>query len=132
MRGWFSQKNLKFKEIVLFEFVFFSCYYFSMDLKRQSEHWELCPDTSSFVSNWFSIYSGKLLPLNWRFLKFCQWLLVPNCDKSWIVVSRQKFNCFELKNDPVNQPSIFTNISVFFVKTHKKPQIGFWVNSFLK
>ena len=36
-------------------FLFFKCYYSSVNLKRQSEHSGLCPDTSSLVSVCFTL-----------------------------------------------------------------------------
>ena len=49
--GMSSQKMSKFKTFfyfVLLHFIF-KCYYCSINLKRQSEHSEFCPDTSSLV-----------------------------------------------------------------------------------
>ena len=45
--GMFSQKISKFNLILLH--LNFSCFYCSIDLKRQSEHSALRPDTSSLV-----------------------------------------------------------------------------------
>ena len=48
----FHKKNSNFRKKILFDFFFqgiFKCYYCSINLKRQSEHSGLRPDTSSLV-----------------------------------------------------------------------------------
>ena len=49
--GWCFHKKPKIKKKIgiFFTFNFFLCYYCSIDLKRQSEHSRLRPDTSNFV-----------------------------------------------------------------------------------
>ena len=56
MRGGEMHKNIKyiFKKLcsILLHRIF-SCYYSSIDIKRQWKHLGLCPDTSSLAENCF-------------------------------------------------------------------------------
>ena len=55
-------KNLNFQNKFSFYFyyiLFVSCYYYSIDLKRQSENSELRPDTSSLLD----IYLNSISPI---------------------------------------------------------------------
>ena len=47
---------LEKKIFILFLHLIFKCYYCSINLKRQSEHSGLCPDTSSLVLFHFNFY----------------------------------------------------------------------------
>ena len=60
----FAQKNLKFFFFHFFSHLFFSCYYCSIDLHRQSELKELRTDASSFVLTWLTSKKLKLAKAN--------------------------------------------------------------------
>ena len=57
--------NFRKKNFILFYYIFFIGYYCSLNIKRQSEHSGLCPDTSTLVPliNRSAVYTVQVVEI---------------------------------------------------------------------